>query len=210
MSFFRVVPVVLTSITLIAQFGCKDREISSYRVRKEATPQAPAGEPAANTSAVGTADAMPPMASTPVNTAQGEGLRWTAPSHWTSKPASAMRRATYVIPGKGGANGELAVTAFPGNVGGNLANVNRWRGQIGLPPITDADLGTALAHYDVDRLHIDVVDIKAVTGDDPQRVIGAIVPFGESTWFFKFSGPDSLLTAENPVILDFIKSIKTP
>lgn len=210
MPFFRAAPLILASITLVALPGCKDREISSYRVKKEATSAPAAAAPATPAMPSTPSGAPPSMASTPVNTAQGESLRWTAPAHWTSKAASAMRRATYVIPGKNGASGELAVTAFPGNVGGNLANVNRWRGQLQLQPLTEAELDKVLAHYDVGNLHIDVVDIKADTGSDPQRVIGAIVPFGDSTWFFKFSGPDSLMAAEKPVILDFIQTIKTP
>jgi cysteinyl-tRNA synthetase len=35
---------------------------------------------------------------------------------------------------------EVAVTVFPGTVGGLTANVNRWRGQIGLPPASEADI----------------------------------------------------------------------
>ncbi len=210
MPLSRVAPLILVSLTLVALPGCKDREISSYRVKKEAAPAPPAVAPAGTAASSPTSASAPSMASTPVNTAQGESLRWTAPAHWTAKTASAMRRATYVIPGKDGSTGELAVTAFPGDVGGNLANVNRWRGQIQLPPIAEAELDKVLAHYDVGSLHIDVVDLKADTGPDPERVIGAIVPFGGSTWFFKFSGPDSLMAAEKPVILDFIQTLKTP
>jgi hypothetical protein len=30
---------------------------------------------------------------------------------------------------------EVTVSAFPGDTGGLLANLNRWRGQIGLEPV---------------------------------------------------------------------------
>lgn len=206
---FSAASVAMASMLVAALPGCKDREIASYRVRKEATgtPVAPAPSgPIGGTAP--SADTASSMASTPVPTAEGLGLEWSAPAQWTAKPASAMRRATYMISGRGSAIGELAVTAFPGNVGGNLANVNRWRGQIQLEPVTEADLGRILEHHDAGDLHIDVVDIKADTGSDPQRIIGAIVPLADSTWFFKFSGPDSLLTAEKPVIIEFLKTIR--
>ena len=37
------------------------------------------------------------MANTPVATASGPGLTWSAPSHWKAKPASAMRKGSFVI-----------------------------------------------------------------------------------------------------------------
>ena len=206
---FRFVSAALASLLIAALSGCRDREIVSYRVKKEAAPSLPATTDAGSASAKpASPDTPASMASTPVPTANGDGLLWTAPAHWTSKPASAMRRATYAIPGANGSRGELAVTAFPGNVGGNLANVNRWRGQIQLEPVGEHELGKLLEHHDAGRLHIDVVDIKADTGTDPQRIIGAIVPIEDSTWFFKFSGPDSLLTAEKPAIVEFLKTIR--
>lgn len=209
MSRFQVVSVALTPLLIVILSGCRDREIVSYRVKREVVhPPATASavEPAGPKAQV--PEAPSSMASTPVPTAQGDGLQWTAPAHWTSKPASAMRRATYAIPGGNGSHGELAVTAFPGNVGGNLANVNRWRGQIQLEPVGAQELEKLLEHLDAGSLHIDLVDIKADTGADPQRIIGAIVPLDGSTWFFKFSGPDSLLTAEKSAIIGFLRTIR--
>ena len=55
---------------------------------------------------------------------------------------SSARYATLAITGADGAKGELAVTHFPGDVGGDLANVNRWRQQIGLEPIDEAALAS--------------------------------------------------------------------
>ena len=47
------------------------------------------------------------MANTTVNKAEGPGLNWTAPAHWQSRPAVAMRKATYAVPGENGAAGDL-------------------------------------------------------------------------------------------------------
>jgi len=196
--------------------GCRDQPVASYRVKKEevATPRAaaPAAQPApsAPASQPSTAPASAPdMASTAVPTAKGDGLTWTAPSHWTVKPASAMRRGSFSIKGSDGAVGDLAITAFPGNVGGNLANVNRWRGQIQLPPIGEADLDKALVHLDANGLHLDVVDLQGPAGADTQRILGAIVPYGDATWFFKLSGPDALVASEKSAFMTFLQTIKT-
>ncbi|GAB5495634.1 MAG: hypothetical protein Phyf2KO_07140 [Phycisphaerales bacterium] len=45
-----------------------------------------------------------------------------------------MRLVTYVVQDPGGSV-EVAVTRFDGRVGGELANINRWRGQMGLDSI---------------------------------------------------------------------------
>jgi hypothetical protein len=216
-----------SSILLLCAFssGCRDREVTSYRIPKEKALEMPAAMPAAGGAAAGpsasaAAPAAPapsgptgsaPMANTAVPTASGEGLSWTAPSHWVSKPASAMRKATYVANGDGGAVAELSITAFPGDVGGELANVNRWRGQIQLPPLSPAELATAMVRSEQNGLARAVVDFTGKGPDGgPQRVLGAMVPSAGATWFFKFTGPPALLTREKPAFDAFLKTIRVP
>jgi hypothetical protein len=168
--------------------------------------------PAATTPAASAAPAAPPpagMAGTPVVSADGPGLKWTAPAHWQEKPASAMRKATYVVPGANGA-GELAVTAFPGDVGGELANLNRWRGQLALPPVTAAELPGAVTRLTVNSLPVVLVELTGGAADNPQRLLGAMVPYAGSTWFFKLTGPTALVAAEKPAFLTFVQSLSTP
>jgi len=151
-------------------------------------------------------DGTPPppgMASTPVPTATGQALVWTAPAPWTPKPGSAMRKGSYAISGPEGA-GDLSITAFPGDVGGNLANVNRWRGQLQLPPVTD--LTGAVQPLEVNGLNLLVFD--AANGGS--RILGAIVPRPGETWFFKLTGPDALVAREKPAFLDFLRTVKAP
>lgn len=205
---------------LLAASGCRDGKIVTYRVPKEEPPAAAA--PAAANPHAGLdipAPGSPPapasspnMASTPVPTATGGDLTWTAPAHWQSRPPSAMRKATFILPGAAaGEQAELAVTAFPGDVGGNLANVNRWRTQLQLPPIAAAELGSALVHLDAGSLHIDLAELLGpapADGKPRQRVIGAIVPFNGATWFFKLTGPDALVAAKKAEFLAFLQTLQ--
>ncbi len=133
-------------------------------------------------------------------------LHWTAPGHWQAKPASALRKATYLIPGAGGATAELAVSAFPGNVGGELANVNRWRGQLQLPPLGELQLAGAITRFTAHGLPVAVVEFTSGS----QRLVGAIVPQGDATWFFKLTGPDDAVAAEKPAFLVFLQSLSAP
>ena len=43
-----------------------------------------------------------------------------------------------------------------------------------------------------------------------QRLIGAIVPHGDATWFFKLTGPDTVVAAEKPAFLLFLQTISAP
>lgn len=150
------------------------------------------------------------MAGTPVVSADGPGLKWTAPARWQEKSATAMRKATFVISGANGATAELAVTAFPGDVGGELANLNRWRGQLSLPPISETKFAGAVTRLTVNGLPVTFADLTGGAADNPQRLLGAMVPFAGSTWFFKLTGPADLVAAEKPVFLIFVQSISAP
>ncbi|WP_043589399.1 hypothetical protein [Geminisphaera colitermitum] len=224
----RLATTTLTTITTLALAlllasgtGCRDREIITYTIPKPPPPPPPA------TASDTDAPTMPPpaggtMAGTPVVTADGVALVWTAPAHWQERPASAMRKATYIIPARSGgladaassttATAELAVTAFPGDVGGNLANVNRWRQQLQLPPLTADALPQALRHLDVGAFHIDVVELLGPDAADNtaqrQRVLGAIVPVGDATWFFKLTGPDATVAAERETFDAFLQTLR--
>lgn len=211
----RALVVLAASSAWLA--GCSKPAVESYRVPKD--PEPPAAKSASAAPAQGGAPAAPApnspapaaqpgtMANTPVPTASGAGLAWTAPANWGTKPGSAMRKATFVLKAEGTpGEGELAVTAFPGDVGGELANVNRWRGQINLQPIGQADLGTAITRLDRNGLKLGVVDL--VSPDNTQRMLGAMVPHAGATWFFKLTGPSALMEKVKPEFMAFLDTIK--
>lgn len=192
--------------------ACRDEQIVTYRVPKE---KEVASAPAANPHAAGVPMTPPPapasgggMANTPVATAAGAGLAWTVPGHWQSKPASAMRKATFVVTGEGGVTAELAVTAFPGDVGGEAANINRWRNQIQLPPLSEAEAIKSIQRLDANGLRIGVVELANESGGKATRVLGGLVPFEGSTWFFKLTGPDALVAREKAAFLQFMQGVR--
>jgi hypothetical protein len=119
-----------------------------------------------------------------------------------------MRKGSYSVLGEGGAEADLSITAFPGDVGGNLANINRWRGQLELAPISEADLSSVIQHVDLGALHADVVEFVNTQSAKSQRMIGAIVPYENATWFFKLTGPDTLVAGERERFLAFLKTVK--
>jgi len=142
------------------------------------------------------------MDSIPVQAAGGASLIWQAPADWQNQPGNAMRKGSYAL----GGGAEVAITAFPGDVGGVLANVNRWRGQAGLPPVDEAGLGQATTGIESNGLHFLVVDAEGGS----TSVVAALLPWSGGTWFFKLTGPAEAVTRAKPAFLSFLKSVRAP
>ena len=201
-------PLLLGLLT-ITLFGsaCRKSEVTSYRVPKEKDPELPAAAAAASPAMMPPGAGANDMAATAVPTASGQALTWTAPATWKTKPPAPMRKATFAIPGDAGsADAELSITAFPGDVGGELANLNRWRGQkpFELPPVSAAELESVVTRREHDGLKFGLVELESKGA----RLLGAWVPFAGSTWFFKFSGPDAVVAKEKASFLAFLDSVK--
>ena len=219
---------LLLAVLALGLAACGDEQIVTYKAPKEKDPELPAGAAAAASAQPPAPDASPgagmpgapmsgpaagpmagaTMAGTPVQTASGVSLVWTAPQGWAPNQGSAMRKATYAVPGAGAA--ELVVTAFPGDVGGEVANVNRWRGQVGLQAVSAVEASGALTRIEANGLSIAVLDVSATASAGDHRIIGAMVPFSGSTWFFKMSGPGATLGAAKPAFLAFLKTVRAP
>lgn len=88
--------------------------------------------------------------------------QWTLPEGWREQPGSAMRYATLVIPGDGKPL-EVTVTVLPG-ASGALANVNRWRGQLSLPPITEEQLAGESTRIPLDGATATLVNLLGTAG----------------------------------------------
>ncbi len=139
---------------------------------------------------------------------------WRIPDNWHQQPPTAMLLANFQVTGAEG-EARMTVSSFPGAVGGLLANVNRWRGEIGLGPVEEGDLTNLVSEADLHGGKATLVDLsgdaaagKSATG--AERTIAAIVPRGGNTWFFKLRGPKPVVTAEKDAFIQFLKSVRFP
>ena len=152
--------------------------------------------------------AAPAPAAVAAPAAAGDGrVTWQMPAGWSLVPATAVPCATPPsrVTAADGAKGELAVTHFPGDVGGDLENVNRWRQQVGLPPGGPSRSGPTRhqthrrsQNHLADRCH------------RPARSACAAgwTRHGADTWFFKLTGPDALVGAEKAKFTAFLESVR--
>jgi hypothetical protein len=141
--------------------------------------------------------------------AQAGQPTWAAlPEGWTIGPPNAMRKGSWTIAGPNGTKAELAVTVFPGNVGGLTANVNRWRGQLGLPPATEADI---LAAAKPGKVGADEAQrFVMVSADGAKSTDAFLVPKNGSTWFCKLSGDTPAVQAQADAFTKFLLQSKLP
>ncbi|MGC9942683.1 MAG: hypothetical protein ABSE48_12675 [Verrucomicrobiota bacterium] len=133
---------------------------------------------------------------------------WTVPSDWQRLPPSQFLFAEFSITGTNGANADVNVAQMGGDGGGWLANANRWRGQLGLPQIAEADLSMLATTIDSRNGKIQLVDFNgtdAKTGK-PTRLVGAVVPQNGQTWFYKLMGDETIVAQQKDAFIKFIQS----
>jgi len=75
--------------------------------------------------------------------------------------------------------------------------------------LADSDLAANTSSLNVADLQLTVVDFAGSASGKPTRILGAIVPHGTDTWFFKLMGPDQLVANEKPAFLEFLRTIKS-
>jgi hypothetical protein len=179
--------------------GCRDSKVDAYRIPKENDSNFPV---ASDSSAPLSDPAAAPAATTDT------GLTWTAPASWQPKPLGVMRNGSYTIAGTAGVTADVSITAFPGAVGGEFANINRWRGQLSLPPIVESDLHFSVTRLSQDGLTFTLVDLASTDAAHPRRILGAMAPYEGAMWFFKISGPDGFVATTKRAFLEFLTTVK--
>lgn len=137
--------------------------------------------------------------------AQADLPKWDAPAHWQAKAPGPMVLASYTVTGDKG-SADVSISKFPGEAGGLIQNVNRWRGQLGLAPAGPAEINPGLIALPIGDEKANMVDLNGTWKGKPARMLGAIVPRGGETWFFKLLGDDAVVAAEKDNFTKFIQS----
>lgn len=176
--------------------GCKKQEITVYRVPKE------------NRASMALPDAKD-GSSVPAG-----NISWTVPAGWQQQAGSAMRQASFRVTGKNGKQADMSVVVFPGDAGGTLANINRWRGQLNLPAVNETEMARLTEKLKGNGREFVIVNMAGPklqdNADSPSRLLGAILHQGDQSWFFKMMGDDHVVTEQKSSFLAFLKSVQFP
>ncbi len=127
-----------------------------------------------------------------------------APAGWTVVAPGPMQIAKYNVPEKDGAKAEVTVSVFPNDTGGNLANINRWRGQVGLPDTDEAGLKEFTTLLNAAIPGAVLADLKGAQ----KHMLGAIVPRSGQYFFYKLTGDPAAVSAARESFVSFIRTAK--
>ena len=122
-------------------------------------------------------------------------LRWNTPETWRVADERAMRLATLVP--ENAPNTECVISVLAGDAGGVGANINRWRGQIGLGPLSEIEIAE-LPRWEIlgrDAVYLDAVGESETEADAPV-FLGLICPVPGHTLFVRMSGPQAEVAPE--------------
>ena len=189
---YQFLASTLVAGLLAAPCASRADDIKSYSVPKEhPAPAQPMAVPPA-------ADGAMPPGDIPVSSAP---VHWTTPATWQELAPTSIRIGNFAVPGNGGGKAEVGIFSFPGAVGTELGNVNRWRGELQLPP-ADEDKIVSEA-ITIDSMPGRLYDISGPSA----RTVVASLPRNKATWFFKMRGDKDTVAEAKPVYLEFLKSI---
>lgn len=133
-------------------------------------------------------------------------LTFATPAGWIQSPGSSMRIASLAVVMEGYPEADFAITSFPGDTGGELANVNRWRRQIGLAPWSADQVEAAAQTVENAAGHtFRVFELKPEA--DGERIRVAILFHAGKSWFFKLRGDAVVVDLQKEKFLSLLQSV---
>ncbi len=178
--------------------------------------------PFANSAGANSAGAgsKPPMAGPPPSAGGGSppaaaaaapqpGFEYQTPDGWELGRYGGMRKIAFVMgDAEGDGKAELTVTTLGTAGSAVLPNVNRWRGQLGLPPTDEEGLAESLSEIQVGDETATLVQLVAESAAPKQAMMVALLPRGPVTWFFKLMGDAQTVESQKDSFEAFVNSVK--
>ena len=203
--------ILISTGLLSLLLGCRSDEVAHYRVPKEAPfapsgprpamPPQPMGERTGDSGGMGAAPDMPPPPTPKAS------MKWSLPKGWTeAQGGGSMRFATFKAPYAGKLEGTVVV--LPGPAGGELANVNRWRGQIALPALDEAGLAKSRTVIKTKAGQLNVYDFTSEGQTKSRMVAGYISTPDGNTWFLKLTGDADSVAKAKPDFITILGSVR--
>jgi len=160
---------------------------------------------------------MPPFAGKRAPFLEGQreaaarpGLKYETPPGWKQDPSPRSPRIASFEVTEGEQHADVTVTVFAGDVGGLRNNVVRWRGQVGLPEASDAEMLKDVKKMEAAGSTGDYLDLvgPGTGGEKATRMLAVSLPHDDRTWFFKMTGPAELVGKQKAAFEAFVKSVK--
>lgn len=126
-----------------------------------------------------------------------------APEHWKSIPSGQFTLAKYQV-----AEEERSAVISVSKAGGSFKmNVDRWRGQLGLPP-TASESEIEAESVTVNGHSGRQVRLDGKKNGKDASIVVSMIEKGQSIWFFKLDGDTSLVDKETEAYDQFLSSVQ--
>ncbi len=142
------------------------------------------------------------------NTTRGV-MQWDLPQGWRVEPNRSPIRFATLSAGSGDDAIEVSITKLAGGVG---ANINRWRTQVGLERLSDADAAASATEIKAQGATGWMVDLSGPSDEqedwEPKRMLAAIFPGKDSSWFVKTTATASTIEAHRSAFVALCESVR--
>ncbi len=207
----------LTVVTLDGTFqsGAMTPPFAGGGAMKATPPPAaaqPAQAPVVESDGGGLPAGHPPVASQQP-AASAAPFTFDLPEGWQSRPAGGMRKVDLLIP-DGEKSAVFTAIDFPANsppmMSDPIANVRRWRGEVGLPPLSDDEIKAKMQPLEIaGGKAMFVAAVPEVGQPQADRAtLAAMFTRGDTIWFFKLSGNRDVVAAQQEKFNTFLKSVR--
>lgn len=204
-----IIRAIVAGCCLVALCACEKREapVRFYKEIRFAKPgsapaAAPAEAPPAIPPAAGQMGDLPPEMRPPALP-----LEWVTPEGWENLGSSGVRIATLKVQGV-----ECSITSFPGDVGGDEANIRRWLGQLSVQVSEDKIKSFASAPVKLQTsngVEIRMFDYADLIGAGATTsTLVSIIPMGEQLVFVKMTGDAAVLAAQKSAFENLCRSVR--
>lgn len=192
--------LLISPLALCTLSSCKDDEIRTYKVATDSAPEV-------SVAPIDPIGAAPkPEEEKPHDHAAHSGnVIWQAPEEWSQEVPGQFLTAAYSLPD----GGRVTVSKLGGDGGGLAANVNRWRGQVGLEPLADDKIGgqpMKIVDSEEGMLLYNLNPENAT--EEAEGILAAVLPLASETWYFKFSGSSGILKKSSGTFMEFLRTVR--
>ena len=140
------------------------------------------------------------------------GSEWVTPTNWSETEPSQFSLINFEAR-HGDNTATISVTKLAKNAG-LLNNVNRWRGQLGLEKIDQAELTETTRPFEVDGNSGTYVEMSGTRDGRPAMTLGVIHSLSYRTlpeiWFYKITGSTDAVMKEKAAFEEYVRSARYP
>ena len=140
------------------------------------------------------------------------GSEWVTPTNWSETEPSQFSLINFEAR-HGDNTATISVTKLAKNAG-LLNNVNRWRGQLGLEKIDQAELTETTRPFEVDGNSGTYIEMSGTRDGRPAMTLGVIHSLSYRTlpeiWFYKITGSTDAVMKEKAAFEEYVRSARYP